>query len=340
MAAAALTMAVTAGLVLLLYARRRRRAALQGISKDVDWEQIQEEAIDPCAAQAVLRKSSQHGPLRLVKSESRLPWQPLVADAERRSFAYVARASQSNHFSPEMLHTWFEALRPCNFASDGTAWTDAYYRGAQLLRSTAWAVLDPACRCEYGYSDTWQTCVTDARMLRIIREISDIVAGACGLSTCLTDANGRGVINSVNLNWYPRGGGVGWHADDEFLFDSLGRDCTIVSLSLCSAPGEGRRRFQVRLRKAFRGDVDGEPADTAPYDASVVLGHGDLMTMEGLFQLYYLHSVWPGDSREHADHPLAQGERINLTWRTIVQHLDGGEECHGLRCPLCTVDTG
>ena len=69
-------------------------------------------------------------------------------------------------------------------------------------------------------------------------------------------------------------------------------------------------------------------------DAAVLLGHCDLMTMEGLHQAYYLHSVWPGDSKEHTEHELTHGERINLTWRTIVCHLDGGDECKGMCCPL------
>ena len=69
-------------------------------------------------------------------------------------------------------------------------------------------------------------------------------------------------------------------------------------------------------------------------DASVLLGHGDVVTMEGLHQAHYLHSVWPGDSKAHVGHELARGERINLTWRTIVRHLDGSDECNGRCCPL------
>jgi hypothetical protein len=64
------------------------------------------------------------------------------------------------------------------------------------------------------------------------------------------------------------------------------------------------------------------------------LQHGDLMTMEGLHQLFYVHSVFPGDSMGHGDHPQCQGERINLTFRTITKHLDGSSECRGLACPL------
>ena len=213
-------------------------------------------------------------------------------------------------------------------------------------------------RCEYGYSDTWQRRATDPRLLAALREISAAVAATCGLATCLDGddgaaacaaaaARGHPALNSVNLNYYPRGGGVGWHADDEFLFDALERDAAIVSLSLCDAPASGRRRFEVRLKKAFvgggggaarRADADAarrnEESGGAAAARALTLGHGDLMTMEGMHQLFYLHSVWPGDSREHRAHALTQGERINLTWRTIVRHLDGGEECRGMRCPL------
>ena len=137
----------------------------------------------------------------------------------------------------------------------------------------------------------------------------------------------RILLNSCNLNYYPRGGGVGFHADDEFLFDGLHRDVRIISLSLC-APGPsgwGARKFQIRKKKDPTNDDDVQ---------EILLGHGDLLTMEGMFQKYYLHSVWPGDSKEYEDHPLTQGERINLTWRTFVKHLDGSNECRGMVCPL------
>ena len=258
-------------------------------------------------------------------------------DASRRSYAYVLRASEGNHFSEDLLRSWFERLHPRNFGSeDTTAWSKAHYQGVELLRLTAWATLDPACECDYGYSDTWQQRATSPQMLAELHEIGEVVAATCGLSTCCAPRaeTGHAVLNSVNCNYYPRGGGVGWHADDEFLFDSLRRDTAILSLSLCNSPEAGRRQFQVRLKKAFRRGREGSSSEEA--DATLVLGHGDVMTMEGLHQLFYLHSVWPGDSKARTEHALTQGERINLTWRTIVQHLDGGDECNGLRCPLAS----
>lgn len=49
------------------------------------------------------------------------------------------------------------------------------------------------------------------------------VEALCGLN--------EGELNSVNLNYYPRGGGVGFHADDEFLFDGHIDTCLRLFLS-------------------------------------------------------------------------------------------------------------
>jgi len=170
-------------------------------------------------------------------------------------------------------------------------------------------------------------------MMHVLQEITSAVSSVVGL-------NWEGEFDSVNLNYYPRGGGVAFHADDEFLFDGLNCETRIVSLSLCStapaADGDadsidkdndtnfGARKFQVKQK----GKKESSQVD------EIILRHGDLMTMEGMFQKYYLHSVWPGDSKTYMDHEHCRGERINLTWRTIVRHLDGSPECRGLKCPL------
>lgn len=259
-------------------------------------------------------------PLKLVKDRcegiSSL-WQLFLGDSAKRSFAYVLRRQDNAHFSPALLQQWFEALHPDNLGEG--SWDKSYYQGQELLRKTAWWTMEAGCTCEYGYSDTWQKRITNLKMQKAIEDITRVVKDACGMEE----------LNSVNMNYYPTGGGVGFHADDEFLFDGLERDVAIISLSLCSkggANGQGRRKFQVRLKKAFQK----EGSDEEVHD--LCLEHGDLASMEGLHQLFYLHSVWPGDSQEYTEHPLTQGERINLTWRTIVKHLDGSDECKGLRC--------
>merc|ERR1711879_332621 len=45
----------------------------------------------------------------------------------------------------------------------------------------------------------------------------------------------------------------------------------------------------------------------------VELNHGDICTMEGLFQKHYVHQIKRGESKE-------QAQRLNATFRWIVQH--------------------
>lgn len=137
----------------------------------------------------------------------------------------------------------------------------------------------------------------------------------------------------------------GFHADDEFLFDGLRNPTRIISLSLCrgnstaqdqgamgSGCEQGARKFLVKLKGNETEETTSNEMASSNYEQ--ILQHGDLMTMEGMFQKHYFHSVWPGDSRDHMDDPFTQGERINLTWRTITKHLDGSDECKGKVCQL------
>lgn len=280
-------------------------------------------------------------------------WKLFVQNDELKSYSFYlphndnVESSQcsSSAFSSSQLDGWFRQLHPSSYNGEptGHGWTEASYKGKTLLRQTAWCVFDDECTCEYGYSDTWQPLVQSKGMRAVLRSITDAVSNIVGLN--------HGNLNCVNLNYYPRGGGVGFHADDEYLFDGINRETRIISLSLCSPPPKGTgatvssstvsdtsvdvrssnwgaRRFQVK-RKGNK---------YADHVTEIVLRHGDLITMEGMFQKYYLHSVWPGDSMGRVDHPLCQGERINLTWRTIVRHLDGSSPCQGMTCPLSSTD--
>jgi alkylated DNA repair dioxygenase AlkB len=180
------------------------------------------------------------------------------------------------------------------------------------------------------YSDTWQPILQSEKMNQVIAEISNAVS-----NVVLGSSSDVPALNSCNLNYYPTGGGVGFHADDEFLFDGQEQAVRIISLSLTagSANNKGARRFQVRKKQLGEDGNTSDPNYTG-HVQEIMLAHGDLMTMEGYFQKHYLHSVWPGDSKDYKDHPHTQGERINLTWRTIVKHLDGSDECRGKTCPL------
>ncbi len=107
--------------------------------------------------------------------------------------------------------------------------------------------------------------------------------------------------NSCNINLYRDGNdSVGWHTDDEPLFEGEYNDICILSLSLGSC-----RTFQIK-KKGVKGVGRNEAT------SSLVLSHGDLCTMEGRFQRHYLHAVLRETDTADA--------RINLTWRFITKH--------------------
>uniref|UniRef100_A0A7S0A2R0 Fe2OG dioxygenase domain-containing protein n=1 Tax=Pyrodinium bahamense TaxID=73915 RepID=A0A7S0A2R0_9DINO len=90
---------------------------------------------------------------------------------------------------------------------------------------------------------------------------------------------------------------VGWHADNESLFQGKVRDCRIISLSLGQT-----RKFELKCKGGgFH---------------RMFLSDGDLCTMEGLTQKYYQHRV-PKEGGGKV------GARINLTWRWVVEHTAG-----------------
>jgi len=115
--------------------------------------------------------------------------------------------------------------------------------------------------------------------------------------------------DSVNLNLYEHGEhGVSWHADDEPLFQGKFQDTRIVSVTLGSP-----RKFQIGLRAPRRGGILKPEAGSVQ---SFNLGHGQICTMEGLFQKHYLHQI--GKAKGKRGQP-----RINATFRWIALHAPG-----------------
>merc|ERR1712241_1610832 len=95
----------------------------------------------------------------------------------------------------------------------------------------------------------------------------------------------KGWPTSCNLNLYEDGDmSVGWHSDDERLFQGKFRDVRILSLSFGA-----RRKFELRPNW---------PQDGERSLYQIELGDGDICTREG----------------------HVSGPRINLTWRWIVRH--------------------
>ncbi|CAJ1436739.1 unnamed protein product [Effrenium voratum] len=211
------------------------------------------------------KQSPQGGPLlcELGPATLRQKWVPFVQDWPRQSFALVL-PRESGALPEARLAEWFHRLHPQQLGQGG--WSSAHHQGQELLRKTAWLVWPP-CECAYDYSDTRQEAASNPEMRAILEEITKYVAAACGVED--------NPPNSVNLNFYPPGGGVGFHADDEDLFDGLRQATRIISLSLAESETLGKRFFEVRLKRG--GSVK-----------AVELRHGDLMTMEGFFQKHYV----------------------------------------------------
>lgn len=108
------------------------------------------------------------------------------------------------------------------------------------------------------------------------------------------------------MNLYDDGGmSVGWHSDDESLFQGKFRDINIISLSLGVT-----RNFELRRNwpEAREDNV-----------ARMRLQSGDIMTMEGMLQKHFQHRV-PKEE-------CVEAPRINLTWRWVVKHMP--------KCPQC-----
>lgn len=267
-------------------------------------------------------------------------WIPFLEDDDNDSYSHVLPFDvhgTGNHWTTySQLDKWFDALHPSQHLKsshssvDHTAWTPMRHHGRPLLRQTAWVPLSADCTCGYGYSDTWQTPATSPEFRRVLDDLTQHVEEATGVTA----------FNAVNLNYYPPGAGVGWHADDEFLFDGLQRETCIVSLSLGRGLDDGilagARKFLVQPKHPHNNTNNNGHHHHKKHE--LVLKHGDLITMEGMFQKHYVHAIWPGDDYHYnfQDDPYCQGERISLTWRTIVQHLNGQDDawCRGQTCPL------
>jgi len=206
-------------------------------------------------------------------------WKYILRDESRRSFAGFL----SNPFPKHLTQKWEAAVR------DGTEWKQPMGSHGPVPRQTAWMV-KKGCSCTYRYGGLEvEPQIYPNWMLELLRHAMPL----CGL----TDT--KDWPDCCNMNLYSDGGmSVGWHSDDERLFQGNFQDIRIISLSFGQA-----RRFELRLNWLEEGDRRLR---------HVQLGTGDLMTMEGMVQKHFQHRV----PREEG----VDGARINLTWRWIVKH--------------------
>eukprot|EP00928_Gymnodinium_smaydae_P078713 TRINITY_DN62804_c0_g1_i1.p1 TRINITY_DN62804_c0_g1~~TRINITY_DN62804_c0_g1_i1.p1 ORF type:complete len:627 (+),score=53.63 TRINITY_DN62804_c0_g1_i1:41-1921(+) len=236
--------------------------------------------------------------LELLKdrSDSGGAWDPYVSNDHLRSWAYIRRSD------PRIRDDDLQTL------IDRVEWTSLTAgKDNNVTRKTAWLVRD-GCRCQYKYGKELVDPISFPQwMLDMIQRWLQ----------CF-NFTAEDLPNCVNLNLYENDGqAVGWHADDEPLFQGKRRDARIISVSLGAA-----RRFRIGMREPPRlrgGKMRRRPQPETHTVSSVDLCHGDICTMEGLFQKHYVHQIKRGKS-------LEPEPRVNATFRWIVHH-----ECG---CPL------
>ena len=211
------------------------------------------------------------------------PWTYFVKDESRRSFA----AHLASPFDKATTAAWFAKVRV------GTKWMQPSTRWGPMPRKTAWMVAQNCANApayEYG-GMTVQPTPYPVWMIELMKEVMP----HCGLKEL------DEMPDSCNLNLYEDGTQmVGWHADDEDIFQGKFRDCRIISLSLGVT-----RQFELELNWPEEGEALG---------GSQQLADGDLCTMEGMTQKHYMHRV---PEEEGPEGPV--GPRINLTWRWIAK---------------------
>lgn len=202
-------------------------------------------------------------------------WKSVLHDEHRRTFV----AHRKDAFPASLLRSWWDLL------SANIRWRRPTSDDVALPRSAAW-LTNEGCTCKYEYSGLQ---FDPLPMFPWFLEITETVCRTCGL---------KERPNSCNANYYENGmQSVGWHSDDEPLFDALHRDVLIVSLSLGAT-----RTFELASK------------DKPTEILKLPLEDGDLCTMEGLCQKHYRHRV----PRQR----LVERPRINLTWRWVLRHED------------------
>lgn len=212
-------------------------------------------------------------------------WEYPLQDEGRRCFVGFLRSP----FPPEQCRELFDLVK------SGTAWQQPDGPQGPMPRKTAWMVSGDCC-CTYRYGSVE---VSPQPYPPWMAEVMKVAMPQFGMLKPNDWPNG------CNINLYEDGGmSVGWHSDDEKLFQGKFQDVRILSLSLGA-----KRKFELRAN----WPEDGEQTPT-----TLQLGDGDLCTMEGMVQKHYQHRV-PKEGN-------IQGPRINLTWRWVV--------VHGARCPV------
>eukprot|EP00930_Biecheleria_cincta_P059975 TRINITY_DN4568_c0_g2_i1.p1 TRINITY_DN4568_c0_g2~~TRINITY_DN4568_c0_g2_i1.p1 ORF type:complete len:604 (+),score=95.98 TRINITY_DN4568_c0_g2_i1:56-1813(+) len=206
-------------------------------------------------------------------------WTYPLEDESRRSFVGLVKGV----LTEEQSRSFFFTIK------DGANWQQPQGTNGLIPRKTCWMVRQ-GCECRYRYGGLE---VEPQVFPGWMQELMQIAMKPCGI---LRPSEWP---NSCNLNLYEDGGmTVGWHSDDEKLFQGKFNDCRIISLSFGAT-----RNFELRLNW---------PEDHEKPHKRIVLQRGDLLTMEGMMQKHFQHRVPRED--------MVSEPRINLTWRWVKRH--------------------
>lgn len=163
-------------------------------------------------------------------------------------------------------------------------------RSVALPRKTAWFG-DPGMRYTYSGISVEPVAWTPTLL---------------GIRARVEEANGS-TFNSVLLNFYRDGrDSVSWHSDDE---PELGEDPVIGSVSFGS-----ERPFCLRRKAVRAGDPERTNRDLR---LTLSLQNGSYLEMGAGIQRCWMHQL--------PKRPRLTGERINLTFRKIVDRRDRPE---------------
>lgn len=284
----------------LLAYESKRAAAQPDVAAEVmqlllrtGWDVVDQKNLHGHRAQIVAAQTDAHGPvvqllearshdyveqlrsqepLPLIGESSPCPWKWLyhLQDEQRRCYAGVL----SSAIPKELCKDWMDTV------VEKAPWVGS----PNVPRKVAWFVDPDFADVPYEYGGlSYAPTVFPPWMQEIRREVCSL----CGIPP-------EQYPNSCNVNLYPdHKGVVDWHSDDEVMFQGLAGDTSIISFSLGSP-----RDFCWRLQ------------GTTQQVGCTPLGDGDIMTMEGLFQKHYKHSV-PESS-------TPCGRRVNFTFRWIL----------------------
>lgn len=210
------------------------------------------------------------------KRQSALNIQRCKVRTERNSYDCIDRLT---------LNEWFNRLK------NEIEWVQENNHGRHGAKAqprlSCWAC---KCPCKYFYGST---IAQRSEYPPILWQIEDAVFRNLQFPT---------PPDCCFLNYYrSEDDCIGWHQDDEELFDGRNSSICVISLSLGAT-----RNFEIKINS---GDSK-TPVHSFP------LHDGDLCCMSGYFQKYYKHRVPPGRPQNAGE----MGQRISLTWRWILQH--------------------